>query len=478
MNKDDFKHLKQKLDSTIFSENPYTQSSEYKIIQRIQEEQQQTISSSSMFGKVYKPALSVIGMLVFCSFLFLMINENRHSTQPTEQPNTPSETPKEQPNKPVEELKDQDPAEDEKKPEISKQEIYDRMLNASTNFDTASGTYTVKYPNPAEFKIDFAVRNGAKPAYYVHKRSEALNEESLRKGKETIQLFHEMKEYSETQHDREFIPHTVLDLEYIYPRGLAERYLKNFDEWSIVKQMVLDGANSIVIKGSFTTEKGEKRFVKVWAHRETGIWLKFELLDGERKMMRTVEMNSLTLNESIKESQFTLAIPKEYTNPELERVESANEEDNKKEKNITKKEEGNTQAEESPLETESPDKLAAELTNINLQIFNPIKAGSKEDVIKELGEPIEDDPGTPQSDDLPSLRYNQFEIFFKGEKVRGIILQPVKTISENELLKRLGKKQIDPGGLGRTYSYSYQGRNFKIEFHFRDKEFQFIKLRP
>ncbi|WLD93044.1 hypothetical protein [Alkalihalobacillus sp. AL-G] len=304
MENNNLDQLKQSLDATVFNKNPYDEHTEQKLIERLRKERRNSKGIITFFANVYKPALSVIGLLAFCSVLFFMVNGEQSPVAPSDDPQPAIQDPENDP-----------PPEDEVEDKLTKEQIYEKMQNSAKYFNTAEGKYTIKYLFEGGMKasVEFAVRHGENQ-FYIFRAFDEVNHEILHENMETTHLYHLQQEYSQIQHDSRLVPHQLEHLEYIYPASLAEKYLQDFDSWTFEESYELGDQRVVPIEGAFETEEGEEHSVKILMLEQTGILLKVEVYDENGDLYESMEMDELALNTSIEESRFNLTIPENYSN--------------------------------------------------------------------------------------------------------------------------------------------------------------------
>lgn len=289
------KNLKRDMDQHVFQRNTFNSHSEQKIIQLLNQ-QNASPNRYGKFSSYYKMAISLICLMALPLFLYMYMSEELSTSSPS-----PSQK------QPVGDNQE------ESFSDVTKDEIYNKMLDTNVHFDSIEGSYTEKHSN-AEIKITFAAINGEQPVYYTKDISEGiLEEETVYKENEIIQLFHSTKEYSITNRKEQIPPHQVLDFEYLYPKDEAMEYLGDFNNWEIKEETVLDGHDAVLIEGEIQREDNETQSFSIWVHVETGIWLKFMLKDANDNNLFTVTMNDLSINKKIDPILFSLEIPEEYS---------------------------------------------------------------------------------------------------------------------------------------------------------------------
>ncbi|MGP4079271.1 hypothetical protein ACTWQL_05100 [Pseudalkalibacillus sp. R45] len=443
--------LKSSLDQHVFNNNTFDKRSEKRIIEQLHKEQTKRNGSFFNFGKVYKPVLSLIALLAFASFLYFYISNGEQTNQPADP--GPEETDK----PPVEAPQET----------TSQQEIYKKMLNSAPYFNSAEGIYRIQNGEDGDpTTVKFAV-NHELQSYYEHVQNNESDMEIILKDIEKLVVDHKKQTYTKST-DLDFEPEQQAYSSYLYPKELANTYLQDFETWEIKQTDDSNDQDAVVVEGKTDTEKFRLEIMK-----DTGVVLSFTIREND-KITQTVTTNEITIEPNLAADQFTIDIPAGYADTNAVSDEETVENDEETSTQENEGEPSNSPADESS----SPASLAQELTGYKMSTFDPLYNATKKEVIEHLGKPIKDDSGTPQSDDLPWLTYEDLLIKFKGETVYVIQIKKTGELSEEELKEKLKEYQheFEPPALYNTYSYNYDGKPFDIQFHFGSEGFQHVQL--
>ena len=223
--------------------------------------------------------------------------------------------------------------------DLSKNEIFYRMMNTNDYFKTAQGSYVYKTPF-REQEIFYKVRmekgniGGYEKAVDKQTKNAVI---TILNSNKSLTLHEEKKEYrmsgisinedsisleevygkdshgSPVVNYRERPP---IAIDSLFPFEIAANYLQDESKWEIETQgeKYLE-EKVIVIKGNlnaFNSEKHQSTSFRLWVHKSSGILMKMETYSSEGDVVDSLVTQKFTLDKSIPSSEFQFAIPKDF----------------------------------------------------------------------------------------------------------------------------------------------------------------------
>lgn len=270
-------------------------------------------------------SLVMISGFVFALFVF----SNDYILKPNSSPISHSSS----------ETSDKEGIKNEDSEVLTKEEIQQLMLNSVHNFKTAKGSFTAEtefHKETVEYQVSLRKNE---IGYYIKTnlldRNQDPNDTSKKEsginavfnGDKILELHNDSKKYklSSITLDEVYKTHPFAGsaARSIYPNEMATLYLKDHEKWEVEKQSstFLD-KNIIIIKGSFdkaNTAKFNASSFRLWVDKQTGILLKQEVYNKDNEVVESLVTKELEINQSIDNNKFSISIPKDFSQIEIDR---------------------------------------------------------------------------------------------------------------------------------------------------------------
>ncbi|WP_369900096.1 M56 family metallopeptidase [Bacillus manliponensis] len=204
--------------------------------------------------------------------------------------------------------------------DMTKEEVFEKMMNAINHFETAKGEFKLYQSNAEGHNIvnyEISLYNNA-GSYtritHVQNKIEEVSSDYFWNGTswsltEDLGVYTESKYYQPNDINNEEWKDTRallagLARPSLRPKEITSNYMGNFNSWEIEKQNEeLLGHNTLVIKG--TINKSVNKSFRFWVDKDTGILVKYETYDAAGKLTDYLHPTSLEVNIPVDSKKFT-----------------------------------------------------------------------------------------------------------------------------------------------------------------------------